>query len=95
MSVCISVMADFNRTISSFALRRSIAFFGSLTASGLVESKMCLTITSNNKGKCETPFRCYTIPVFILNLEPSVDIAGTCTKVVSAHCVGTGNLHCL
>ena len=45
MLVCISVKADFNRTISSFALRRSIAFFCSLTVSGLVKSKMCLTIT--------------------------------------------------
>ena len=45
MSVCISLNADFNRTISSFALRRSIAFFRSLTVSGLVKSKMCLTIT--------------------------------------------------
>ena len=31
MSVCVSRDADFNRTISSFALRRSIAFFCSLT----------------------------------------------------------------
>ena len=45
MSVYISVNADFNRAISSFALRRSIAFFCSLTVSGLVKSKMCLTIT--------------------------------------------------
>ena len=37
--------SDFNRTISSFALGRSIAFFCGLTVSGLVKSKMFLTIT--------------------------------------------------
>ena len=40
-----SLKADFNKTISSFALRRSIAFFCSLTVSSLVKSQMCLTIT--------------------------------------------------
>ena len=38
------IKADFNRTILSFALRRSVAFSCSLTVSGLVKSKMRLTI---------------------------------------------------
>ena len=45
MSVYISLKADFNVTVSSFDLRRSIAFFCSLTVSSLVKSKMCLTRT--------------------------------------------------
>ena len=45
VNVSISVNADFDITISFFALRRSIAFFCSLTVSGLIKSKMCLTIT--------------------------------------------------